>query len=438
MKTCFWLALLMMLVSVAQAQPTCRKTSDVCVAPNETRMISGMSIFRACWQYQATYECHARTLSDCQALRDKGCVQVGSECVDRNDQGVCTMLEQRYDCPDKPESYTERTICDQSAFCLNNQGCFDTSSLPDQDFGLAVAMLEGTRQAGVYGVGPDKVEIFKGYAEHCKIKVLGGKEIKSCCESAGGGAQFSNFQMMATSTAMEAGGSLIKEGSKYVYDSLFATVDSSLMKSGVAAVGSGAVAGVTGSAATGAAAGVAGSAATGAAAGVAGGAAAGAAATSALPTFGLYGFEFSFSMVNGFQFVGFDPYSFAAQIAIMMVQKWLACDPDAQVLAMKKGQNLCVHIKSRCRKKVVGVCVEKEEKYCCFNSKLARIINRSGRAQLGLPMDQCDGFSQDQLLAINFDQIDLTEFIHDIEPKQADIDALTQKAMDKVSNYYAQ
>ena len=67
---------------------------------------------------------------------------------------------------------------------------------------------------------------------------------------------------------------------------------------------------------------------------------------------------------------------------------------------MKRGQNLCVHVGTYCSRKVLGVCLEKKERHCCFNSKLARIINRQGRAQLGLPMNSCGGFNQAQLQAL--------------------------------------
>jgi len=165
------------------------------------------------------------------------------------------------------------------------------------------------------------------------------------------------------------------------------------------------------------------------------------------PQFGFYGFTFEFTFfeftfANGFQFVGFDPYSFALSVAIMLVQEWLSCDSAEQVMAMKRGQNLCVHIETYCSKKVLKVCVEKKERHCCFNSKLAKIINRQGRAQLGMPMNSCGGFNQAQLQALDFSRIDLSEFIADIVPKDVPASTMSNRVQQtvnqKVQSYYDQ
>ncbi|WP_350979909.1 conjugal transfer protein TraN, partial [Shewanella sp. AC34-MNA-CIBAN-0136] len=70
---------------------------------------------------------------------------------------------------------------------------------------------------------------------------------------------------------------------------------------------------------------------------------------------------------------------------------WLKCNTAEQTLSLKRGQNLCVQTGTRCTKKVLGVCLEREQDHCCFNSILAKLINRQGRSQLGMPMDQCGG-----------------------------------------------
>lgn len=95
----------------AFAAPDCQKTGTVCTAPNQTRNVSGLSVFRECWEYQDTYQCRSQNMvNDCQPLRDKGCSQIGSSCVERDDSGTCVMYEQKYNCPDKPETYTEKTV----------------------------------------------------------------------------------------------------------------------------------------------------------------------------------------------------------------------------------------------------------------------------------------------------------------------------------------
>lgn len=408
------LAVLVLLLSTTgHAASDCQRTGSTCTAPNQTRTVNGMSVFRECWAYQDTYECRSQNrINDCQPLRDKGCSQIGSHCVERDDAGTCVMFEQKYHCTDQPETHTERTVCDQSAFCQDDAaGCFDTSAPPDKDFGQAVAMMEAAREAGVYGVDPNKLEIFKGYLEQCSIKVIGGSSIKSCCKPAGGGQNFTNFKLLGAgiTVAREAARETVAMGSKYVYDSLYHQLDSAILKKGLGAMNkwaSGLGDGVFN------------------------------------PNFSFYGFTFQFSFANGVQFVGFDPYSFAAQIAIMLIQEWLSCDSSEQVMAMKRGQNLCVHIETHCSKKVLNLCVEKKERHCCFNSKLARIINREGRAQLGMAMNRCGGFNQEQLQALDFSRIDLSEFIADIAPKDVPASAMSDRVQrtvnEKVKGYYDQ
>ena len=109
---------------------------------------------------------------------------------------------------------------------------------------------------------------------------------------------------------------------------------------------------------------------------------------------------------------------------------------------MKKGQNLCVQVDAYCSSKVLGICVERKEVHCCFNSKLAKIINRQGRAQLGISMSQCSGFSQDQVIQLDFSRMDLMEFIAEITPKDVNSGTLSNKVnqsvQQRVKNYYSQ
>lgn len=395
------------------AAADCKKTGTICTAPNQTRNISGMSVFRECWEYQDTYQCRSQNMvNDCQPLRTKGCSQIGSSCVERDDAGTCVMYEQKYNCPDKAETYTEKTVCDQSAFCQNGgAGCFDTGSPPDKDFGQSAVMMEAAREAGVYGIDPDKVEIFKGYMEQCSIKVLGGTTLKSCCKASGGGSAFSNYALLGAgiTVAGEAGRESVALGSKYIYDALYNQVDGSLVNKGLDAMNS-----------------------------WAGGLGDG----TFNPNFSFYGFTFEFSFANGFQFTGFDPTTFAISIGVMLIQEWLSCDQAEQVMSMKRGQNLCVHIETYCSQKLLKVCVEKKERHCCFNSKLAKIINRQGRAQIGMPMNSCGGFNQAQLQALDFTRIDLSEFIADIVPKDVPASIMSNRVQQtvnqKVQGYYDQ
>lgn len=391
------------LVAGQAGAASCQLVSEVCVDGRSTRNISGIDVTRDCWKYAATYQCRsASAINDCQPLRDRGCAQTGANCIARSETGECLTQENLFSCQATPDTYVDKTVCDASAFCQDGAGCYDTSAPPDKDFGQAIAMLEASREAGVYGINAANVEVFKGYQEKCSIKVLGGATLSNCCNSSDGGQKFTNYMMLGA-----AGAKTIVTGSKYVYDALYKTVDGALMNKGI---------------------------------GAANGVSSLLSGTGFTPTFGMYGFTFSFSFSTGFTFVGFDPYSFAFAVAMQLVKMWLQCSPEEQTMSLKRGQNLCVHTDTYCSKKALSVCIERKQNHCCFNSVLARLINRQGRAQLGLPMNQCGGFNQGQLQQIDFSRIDFTEFIATIAPKNPDQGAMTgnvQKTVtDKVQSYY--
>ncbi len=387
----------------------CIKAGEVCADGPGTKEVFGVPVYRECWNYRSTYQCRGSTvISDCQALRDKGCTQIGSKCVEELENGACAFYEQQYQCPDKPKVVKKITVCD-SAFCqADGSGCFDTSYPNDEDFTKTAVMMEAARQAGVYGVEIGKVALFKGYDESCTIKVVGGATIKSCCRSSGGGGTFTNYALLSAGIAVgkEAGRQALKLGSKYLYDSLYGTVDSALVNKGLGAMNSWA---------------------------------SGIGKGTFSPTFSYYGFSFQFSFANGFQMVGFNPYSFAAQIAIMLINEWLACGTDEQAMSLKRGQNLCVHYDTYCSKRIPGIrtCIEKKERHCCFNSKLAKLVNVQGKAQLGLGLEGCRGFTKEELERLDFSQMDLSEFIADIAPKGADLEKMkdaARQAVDKAKD----
>lgn len=399
---------------------------EVCIDQTPCKTIDGMNLCLSgaalpagslrinadCWEYQSTYTCEDEgSIDTCQPLRDAGCGQIGSSCLATDRNGKCVSSTFNFTCPDKPASTKNETVCD-SSFCQGGVGCFDTTYPTDKDFGQAAAMVEVSRQAGVYGVDADKIEIFKGYHEECSIKVLGGTELKSCCKSAGGGGAYTNHAVVMTglkaagAVAGAAGKGAIKAGSKYMYDSLYGATDSVLFDKGLASMSDYA------------------------------------SGLSSGTSFGAYGFTFSFSMDAGFAFTGFDPYSFAISIAINMVMEWLSCTPDEQTLTMKKGQNLCTYVGSYCSQRVpiIGTCMEIKQQQCCFNSILAKTVNRQGRSQLGMPSDQCGGFNQSQIQRLDFSVMDFSEFIASIMPElpnQKDTsDQINKTVLDKVKGYY--
>lgn len=89
----------------------------------------------------------------------------------------------------------------------------------------------------------------------------------------------------------------------------------------------------------------------------------------------------------------------------------------------------CVTVGTKCVESLFGTCLQEKQIECCFASKLARIINQQARPQLSLNFGtpnapDCRGLSPEEFQSIDFSQIDLSEYITDIQVKsQSTIDA---------------
>jgi conjugal transfer mating pair stabilization protein TraN len=242
---------------------------------------------------------------------------------------------------------------------------------------MAVTM-EAAREAGVY-LTPNTADprVFHGEGNKCSIKLSG---IKNCCKAEAGAR--SNQSLLASAT-MGAGRAVLdysfQKASGYMYD-FFSKGNSWLSQKAASAFSAGA-AGVPAA------------------------------------SFSLYGITISYS-AGSFAFA-FDPASFALQVGIYLLMQWLACDEDETYLKMKKGANLCHYIGRYCSKKFLGYCFERKESYCCFNSRLARIINDQGRPQIGkgwgtAKNPECSGFTPAEFQGLDFSAMDLSEFIDEI------------------------
>lgn len=142
-------------------------------------------------------------------------------------------------------------------------------------------------------------------------------------------------------------------------------------------------------------------------------------------------------------FVGaFDPTSLAIAVAIAIVMDYLAkaCDQIETETAIANSSGRCVDLGEFCKEKWLGKCVQKQRSFCCFNSQLAKIINEQGRLQLkafqNLPNrgfgdrgnPQCRGFTPEEFQALDFSNIDLTEYYEElIHKSQAEMESTMEQ-----------
>lgn len=102
----------------------------------------------------------------------------------------------------------------------------------------------------------------------------------------------------------------------------------------------------------------------------------------------------------------------------------VACKEEEKKLAKLNDQERCHYVGEYCSKKLnlgfTKICVQWKKSHCCFNSKLARIINEQGRPQLAkgwgsAESPECKGFTPEEFQKLDFSKIDMSEFFGEIQ-----------------------
>ena len=378
-------------------------TAERCIDGPGTKTIDGRAVTRACWSYERTLTCTAgAAIDECAPLVSRGCTPASSVCKQSNAAtGSCEIFQDSYTCPVAAQTVTTASNCPANVYCLGTN-CFNTSYASDTDFARSMSLMEAAREAGVY-LDTNAMQVFKGEGNRCRDRLL-----KNCCYSDSAGAGMTNQSLFGT-------------GSRLVFDVLMNADNREFLYQGAQALllgggfgGSFTTYGVT-------------VAVNGA----------------ALPTGSavLYSGQ---SVV-----VAFDPWSLAIAVVIYIAMSMTSCNEDEGKLAMKEGAGLCRSIGTWCSSciRILGKCVsciEHTTGKCCFNSKLARIINEQGRAQVGKGWGSgrnpdCSGFTIAQLQSLDFSAMDLTEFYASIVPTLPNMGTIQGSNSSRLTScYYGQ
>ncbi|MDP2762798.1 MAG: conjugal transfer protein TraN [Sideroxyarcus sp.] len=308
-----------------------------------------------------TYTCMSHQ-SNCAALQSQGCTLSTSNCISPagGTANNCMLYEKSYSCTTAGGTSTVLD-CGSQQYCTGGN-CFNTGHEPDADMVLAVSAQEIGRQAMTYMDSNNR--LFSGIAESCDQDSL-----SRCCDSKGGAVKNSSIGGKILTTA---GGQAIKAGSAYMYDIMSNTYNA--MRGGEAMMA--------------------------------------AASTAAASGFSMsaYGLSMTYSASAGFSFA-FDPTSFAVAVAVLVVVELTSCEQSEKELAQKNGAGLCRQYGSACNG---FFCSSVTRSYCCFNSKLAKIINTAAISQLGRANSDCSGLTMEEFGRMNFAAIDLSEFTAEI------------------------
>lgn len=121
-----------------------------------------------------------------------------------------------------------------------------------------------------------------------------------------------------------------------------------------------------------------------------------------------------------------------------------ACSTQEKMLDIKDRMGFCYRVGTYCSSSFLGICKTRRTAYCCFESKLSRILQEQGRIQLGKPWgkpknEQCRGFSIHEFASLDLSKMDFTEvYAEFIDAAKLPDEVQTMSDIQKkIEEYYA-
>lgn len=379
--------------------PSCTLSNSVCTEGPGIKYVNGKPVYKDCWQSTDTYVCQASGENECAAFeKDPSCTLQSSGCPEG--EAKCERPVNVYVCEKEGSETVIGETC-QGEACIAGI-CTPVDSDANDDFADAVVGFEIGRQGSIYGDVTGN-RFFQGHLSTCKDRV----GATSCCrtEEVSGTSNAGGFSIWL-SFGLRAGWEAVKYvGSPYVYDILsYSDSTKWLLNSLYGSASSGLY----------------------------------------NPSFSWWGVSVSYSAAEGFAF-DFSPAGFLATALAHFYAGYRSCDAEDQQTALQRGERLCHYAGTVCEKKAAGKCITTRQKYVCFNSRLARILNEQGRPQLGrgwgTPVNpDVRGFTQEELELLDFTQMDLQEFVRDViheaiegaDAGKIDLEAASERAQERV------
>ncbi len=119
------------------------------------------------------------------------------------------------------------------------------------------------------------------------------------------------------------------------------------------------------------------------------------------------------------------------------------CSTEEKMLDVKDRMGFCTFVGSYCSGSLLGVCTTKRKTYCCFESKLSRILQEQGRPQINKPFgkpktEQCEGFTVDEFAHLDLSVMDFTDVYSDFmdAAKLPDEVQTVADIQQKIQGYY--
>lgn len=158
----------------------CRVKKEQCTDAQSPKVIDGLPVSRACWARELVYSCSSSAADECITQKNKGCLQIGSECA-RFESNYCALYKQTYSCQ---ENVCQAPVeCVKDLFCADGE-CTEHTESQNTDFGQSVSSLAVIGEAGRELSQHPNASLFGGKAVQCKKWPL---DLIDCCNDKGWG-----------------------------------------------------------------------------------------------------------------------------------------------------------------------------------------------------------------------------------------------------------
>lgn len=156
----------------------CRKIGTKCIS--EGKVIERDSkIERECFQEEDTYVCGGSSVDTCRPLREQGCYQQKSECVEELG-GECVLFKMTLECQKETGEQKEELVCG-GPYCLDGS-CGTTEFPPNKDMMDVLTKLQTLSEVAKQS---DHLRIFSGRRLQCSKDIM---SFRDCCRGWGWGA----------------------------------------------------------------------------------------------------------------------------------------------------------------------------------------------------------------------------------------------------------
>ena len=157
--------------------------SNPCIDANQTKIIQGTPIQRACWGEEREYRCAEPAQSNCAQLSANQCTNTASTCVSKT-LDHCDILSKTFQCVQKT-CFPDKEVCPEALPCVGGE-CDESETFESDDMSEGVGRLGAlggvAEEVAVNKVTSKEANIFKGDYQECESYPLG---LRNCCTDKG-------------------------------------------------------------------------------------------------------------------------------------------------------------------------------------------------------------------------------------------------------------